>query len=76
MASQPISRYIGLVTLSLCKFSYATSSPHQSTLLWTHLPERDHLFVVFDDENGQHLEGAVISRRVMKIIRGGSILVS
>ena len=45
-------------------------------MLWTHLPNRDDMFAVFDQVRSTDLGGAVISKQVLKLIRGGELLVS
>ena len=64
-----------LKSLSLFKFSYVTSPSMQGKLLWTHLPQRDNLFAVFDQIYCKDLSGLLVKRRFLKIIRGGDVLV-
>ena len=64
-----------LVTLPLYKFSHAMSPTLQSRIQWSHLPQRDNLFAVFDEVRERDHEDAIVRRSVMKIVHGGNVLV-
>ena len=64
------------VTLPLFKLSYCTISSPGQRMLWTHLPNRDDMFAVFDETRSRELDGTVTSKRVLKLVRGGELLVS
>ncbi|KAL8784483.1 MAG: hypothetical protein Q9195_009030 [Heterodermia aff. obscurata] len=61
----------GSISLALFKFSYCTTQELKSKLVWTHLPERDRLFAVFDRVN---VGGFTSQRRTLKLLRGGDLL--
>ena len=65
----------GLTTLPLKKFSFVTTPASRGKLLWTHLPQRDNLFAVFDFATGKDLEGLVVKKRFLRFVRGDEILV-
>ena len=65
----------GPVSLTLFKLSFCTTATLKSNLLWTHLPSRDDLFAVFDSVFHKDLEGSVTEKKVLKLIRGGDLLV-
>ena len=44
-------------------------------MLWTHLPNRDDMFAVFDKIRSRDLDGTVTGKQVMKLLRGGELLV-
>ena len=75
-ASAVSNMAIGPVTLPLFKLSHCTVSGHGSRLLWTHLPNRSDMFAVFDENRSKDLGGIVVSKQVLKLIRGGELLVS
>ena len=62
----------GSISLALFKLSYCTTRDLKARLLWTHLPERDRLFAVFDSVN---VGGFTSQRRTLKLVRGGDLLV-
>ena len=62
----------GPISLALFKLSYCTTQELKSKLVWTHLPERDRLFAVFDYVN---VGGFTSQRRTLKLVRGGDLLV-
>ena len=68
--------HLGPVTLPLFKLSHCTISGPGARMLWTHLPNRDDMFAVFDQVRSTELGGAVISKQVLKLVRGGELLVS
>ena len=45
-------------------------------MLWTHLPNRDDMFAVFDVLRRRTLEEVVIEKKVLKLVRGGELLVN
>ena len=65
----------GPVSLTLFKLSFCTTANLRSNLLWTHLPNRDDLFAVFDSVFHKDLEGSVAEKKVLRLIRGGDLLV-
>ncbi|KAL9118187.1 MAG: hypothetical protein Q9187_005271 [Circinaria calcarea] len=65
----------GLTTLPLKKFSYVTTRTSHGKLLWTHLPQRDNLFAVFDFTTTKDLEGLTVKKRFLRFIRGVEILI-
>lgn len=65
----------GLTTLPLKKFSYVTTPASCGKLLWTHLPQRDNLFAVFDFVIDKDLEGLIVKKRFLRFVRGDEILV-
>lgn len=65
----------GPMTLTLFKLSFCTTAALRSSLLWTHLPNRDDLFAVFDSTYSRDLEGSITEKKVLKLIRGGGLLV-
>ena len=66
----------GPVTLSLFKFSYCTTASPRSPMQWTHVPDRDNIFAVFDLVRNKTLDGAVLEKKLLKVVRGGVLLVS
>ena len=44
-------------------------------MLWTHLPNRDDIFAVFDEIRSRELDGTISGKQVMKLLRGGELLV-
>ena len=62
----------GSVSLALFKLSYCTTQELKSKMVWTHLPERDRLFAVFDYVN---VGGFTSQRRTLKLVRGGDLFV-
>ena len=66
---------VGLTSLSLHKFSYATTVNVHGKLLWTHIPQRDNLSVVFDHVNHQDDGGLLIRKRLLRVILGAQTLV-
>ena len=75
LASQS-SQVIGPQTLTLFKLSFCTTPDLRSNLLWTHLPNRDDLFAVFDTVFGKDIELPVTEKKVLKLVRGSELLVS
>ena len=65
----------GPLSLPLVKLSFCTTSTLRANLLWSHLPYRDDLFAVFDVISYKDLGGCVSEKRVLKLFRGGEILV-
>lgn len=65
----------GLTTLPLKKFSYVTTRASHTKLLWTHLPQRDNLFAVFDFTTAKDLEGLTVKKRFLRFLRGDEVLV-
>lgn len=63
------------VSLSLFKLSHCTTPNLQSNLLWTHLPNRDNMYAVFDRIRKTSLEGLIVEQKVMKLICYGELLV-
>ena len=45
-------------------------------MLWTHLPNRDNMYAVFDNTRKLCSNGVVAVKRVLKLVRGGDMLVS
>ena len=43
---------------------------------WTHVPDRDNIFAVFDLVRDKTLDGAVLEKKLLKVVRGGEVLVS
>ena len=75
MAQTSIANGNMFLSLPLFKFSYATTAAIQGKLHWTHLPQRDNIYVVFDDVSSQDRQEGPFNRRLMKIVRGGETLV-
>ena len=64
------------VTLSLFKFSHCTSPNPKAKMIWTHLPQRSNIFAVFDVIRKVEIGMVISERKVLKLIRGGELLVS
>ncbi|KAL8825961.1 MAG: hypothetical protein Q9191_004090 [Dirinaria sp. TL-2023a] len=64
----------GPTSLTLFKLSFCTTPTLRSRLLWTHLPNRDNLFAVFDSLFQKDLEGSVTEKKMLKLIRGSELL--
>ena len=45
-------------------------------MTWTHLPNRDGMFAVFDQVMKRNADGVVRERALLKCVRGGELLVS
>ena len=65
----------GPVSLPLFKLSFCTTVGLRSNLVWTHLPQRDNLFAVFDYVTRSSVEGFISQKRTLKLVRGGEVLV-
>lgn len=78
MSSQylPYLTIDGPTTLSLIKFSYATTPTLQAKILWTHLPERNDLYAVFEEVNTKQSGGLLQRRKMLRIIQGSNLIVS
>lgn len=63
------------LTLSLFKVSYTSSATVQGKFTWTHLPQRDNIFAVFDGLNGPAYGLSSQAGRVLKILQNSDILV-
>lgn len=44
-------------------------------MTWTHIPAQDDMFAVVDQVRRMGLGGAITTRKVLKLIRGGNLLV-
>lgn len=44
-------------------------------MTWTHIPAQDDMFAVLDQVRKLGLGGAITTRKILKLIRGGMILV-
>lgn len=75
MSSKPNVISNNLVTLALYKFSYATTIDILAKPIWTHLPQRDNLFAVFDQVAGETAPGRVARQKILKIAQAGELLV-
>ena len=64
-----------LLTMPLAKFSYATTSGLQSKPSWTHLPNRDNMYAVFDLVKSKGSGDSVNQRDLLKVVRGSDLLV-
>ncbi|KAL2044738.1 hypothetical protein N7G274_002513 [Stereocaulon virgatum] len=62
------------VTLPLFKISYSTTATPRSSKQWTHLPNRDSMFVVFDMVRKKDLDGVVVERKLLKLVKEGELL--
>ena len=62
-------------TMPIAKFSYANTPRLQSRPTWTHLPDRDNMFAVFDLVSSKGSGDCVIRRNVLKVVRGGDLIV-
>ena len=67
---------LGPISLPLFKLSHCTITNPGARMLWTHLTSGDDTFAVFDEVRSRDLDGTVSSKQVMKLIRGGELLVS
>ncbi|MCJ1463892.1 hypothetical protein MMC07_002501 [Pseudocyphellaria aurata] len=65
----------GPLSLPLCKFSYCTTPTLASKMTWTHIPAQDDMFAVVDQVRRLGLGGAITTRKMLKLLRGGQILV-
>lgn len=65
----------GLLTMPLGKFSYATTLALQSKPIWTHLPDRDNMFAVFDLVSSMGSGDDVSQRNVLKVVRASDLVV-
>ena len=65
----------GLTTFQLYKISMATNPRFYGNLLWTHIKQRDDMRFVFDDMVTQHPNGLVSTKRCIKVMAGGDVLV-
>ncbi|KAA6413315.1 MAG: hypothetical protein FRX48_03059 [Lasallia pustulata] len=66
----------GLLTMPLGKFSYATTLALQSKPIWTHLPDRDNMFAVFDLVSSMGSGDDVSQRNVLKVVRASDLVES
>lgn len=44
-------------------------------MTWTHIPAQDDMFAVVDQVRRLGLGGAITTRKILKLVRGGSLLV-
>lgn len=65
----------GPTSLSLFKLSYCTTATHGAKLVWTHLSAQSDMFAVFDQVRKIGLGGSMLEKRVLKLTRGGDLLV-
>ena len=65
----------GPLSLPLCKLSYCTTPTLASKMTWTHIPAQDDMFAVVDQVKRLGLGGSITTRKILKLIRGGNILV-
>ena len=63
------------LSLPLCKLSYCTTPTLASKMTWTHIPAQDDMFAVVDQVRRQGLGGSITTRKTLKLIRGGNLLV-
>ena len=63
------------LTLSLFKISYTSSATVQGKFTWTHLPQRDNIFAVFDGLNGPAYGASSQVGRVLKLLQNSDVLV-
>lgn len=63
-----------LVTLSLHKFSYATTVHERANPRWTHCTGKEK-FAVFDHVTVQDVGGFLTKKRLLKVVIGGETLV-
>ena len=66
----------GPVTLSLFKLSHCTTPNPQAKMIWTHLPQRSDMFVIFDVIRKLGIDTIVSEIKVLKLVRGSEVLVS
>lgn len=66
----------GPTSLHLFKLSHCTTTTPRSNMLWTHLPNRDDMFAVFDQLRRKNPDGSIVEKKVMKLVRAGELLVS
>ena len=71
----PSTLYSGPVSLTLFKLSFCTTPILRANLVWTHLPQRDNLFAVFDYVTRKDVEGFTTEKKILKLMRGGDLLV-
>lgn len=71
----PEFRHTAPVSLPLFKLSFCTTPTVRVNLVWTHLPQRDNLFAVFDYVSQKDVEGFTTQKKILKLIRGGDLLV-
>ena len=65
----------GPISLPLFKLSFCTTATHGSKLIWTHLTGKNEMFAVFDQVRKIGLGGAITEKRLLKLTRGGDLLV-
>lgn len=65
----------GPVLLPLFKLSYSTAATTGSNMLWTHLPNRDDMYAIFDVVRRVDPGGSVVEKKILKLIRGGDLMV-
>lgn len=44
-------------------------------MTWTHIPDQDDMFAVVDQVRRLGLGGAITTRKILKLVRGGNLLV-
>ena len=80
MASLPQSDAVSindLVTLSLLKFSHATTSSPKGKVLWHHVTQSDNkLFAVVDQVTFKNDKGLIVREKILKVVHGGLVIVS
>lgn len=62
-------------SLPLFKLSHCTTTTPRSNMLWTHLPNRDDMFAVFDQLRRMNFDGSIVEMKVLKLVRAGELLV-
>ena len=60
----------------LAKISHTTTDGAQSSRPWSHLKERDDLYIVLDHVNALEAGQGYIERRVLRVVCGADIVVS
>ena len=71
----PSSIHPAPLSLPLFKLSFCTTPTVRANLVWTHLPQRDNLFAVFDCVSQKDAEGFMTQQKILKLVRGGDLLV-
>ncbi|KAK0515136.1 hypothetical protein JMJ35_002515 [Cladonia borealis] len=62
------------LSLPLFKLSFCTALTPRSPMTWTHLPNRDGMFAVFDHVMKRNPDGVVGERALLKCVRGGELI--
>ena len=65
------------VTLSLQKFSFATTQSLRGKLLWTHVAQsNNNLFAIIDHVTYKNNEDLIVRKKIFKVLHGEAMIVS